>query len=148
MKYIFSFVIMLVNIHYCIAQQYSIRGFVKTSGGNALEGSTVEIKNGWPGLGSITITDSSGLYYFNALQPGRYLLTANHTGYNKSSSDTIVINEQNRIASWVFILSPVAKQLESVTIQSNTSPVQAEAGKFFLTCRTRRLRRGKLLLMF
>lgn len=116
----------------------TLRGFVKTSTGTAVQGATVTIASGQ----SVT-TDNDGIYLFtNNVTAGSYIVTATKTGYQTSNISAAVvagatnwanismlaIGETDTIPPTVIITSPVSGSITTTTTVNVTGTVTDVGG--------------------
>ena len=78
---------------------------------------------------SIVISDSTGLYQFTQLLPGRYLLSASHIGFAAKNSDTVVLLKNNSSYAYDIIMHEDSTTLQNVTVKSKQELVQMDKGK-------------------
>lgn len=62
------------------------------------------------------ISDSKGVYKFEKVQPGSYILNASRVGYNQQFLSITIKAAEDHIELPVLILVPVEKQLDEVTV--------------------------------
>jgi hypothetical protein len=67
----------------------SIEGIIKDSSGAVLPGVTVEAKGITVGTSATAVTDTSGVYRFPTLAPGRYEVTATLSGFSTAKSEAV-----------------------------------------------------------
>ncbi len=78
-----------------------------------LQGASVQLE----GAGRSAVTDESGYFIFNGLQPGTYKLTASFVGFEKTSSGNILVREGEKVTA--AIRMPVSKgYLQTVVVRT------------------------------
>ncbi len=68
-----------------------ISGIVTDQTSGIVAGATIDLKGLDTGYTQSTKTDSSGVYRFSLLKPGRYSLTATQTGFQKAEKQVAVV---------------------------------------------------------
>src|ERR1700731_2203745 len=68
-----------------------IQGTVLDSQGNTVEGATVTLTNKETGKVTQDATNSSGVYNFLGLPPGRYRLDVEITGFKKKTIENVIV---------------------------------------------------------
>jgi iron complex outermembrane receptor protein len=115
MKHILLFVFgMITAVSSGFAQKStgSIKGTVTTSDGKPGEGVSVQIKNTRRG----EITNEKGVFEFNKLQPGTYILSITFTGHEALEQQVTVA--AGKTASVSFLLKTSNKELQEVVVTS------------------------------
>ncbi len=75
-----------------------IQGVVVDPQGSVVEGATVTLTSKETNISKTTTSDSSGIYNFLSLAPGRYAITVEKTGFKKQSlEDVVVAAEQTQV---------------------------------------------------
>lgn len=112
----FFFTIFLLSLStWCLAQNTSISGTVKTSDGTPAESVSVSLQ----GTGRATITDRNGNYEIKNVKPGTYTLSATFVGLEKQTQN-VTITAGNPIVL-NFILKESAAKLNEVVISSRNA---------------------------
>ncbi len=102
----------------------SISGAVTDSSGGVIVGAQVTLTELERQQQVTAVTGSSGNYTFNNLNPGRYQVTVQHTGFKKAVSDPVtLLAEQN---PRVDIVLQVGQTSETVDVTATLPLVQAE----------------------
>jgi hypothetical protein len=101
----------------------TISGTVVDGTGAALPGATVNVTEAATASVRTVVTDGAGLFRFAALNPGRYSLAVELTGFR-----TLTVAEINLLSTEVRDVGKLALQIggmtETVTITSEVTPVQ------------------------
>ncbi|MBZ4192476.1 outer membrane beta-barrel protein [Niabella beijingensis] len=134
MKKLLLFILLQWLVHASgSAQTAGIDGTVQNSHRKALPGATVSLQQ--PGNSAPAISkscDSSGHYRFDKLSPGKYIITASHTGYLKSSCDTIFVATVPSRHTHHFILPEDSTTLTGVVVQNSRHLIRMEKGKMII----------------
>ncbi len=70
-------------------------------------------------LVKISVPNENGVYEFENIKPGSYLISVTYSGYKKQCSNSFVITETNKMVTVPgIILQPAAGTLSAVTIES------------------------------
>nr|WP_294904411.1 outer membrane beta-barrel family protein [uncultured Lacibacter sp.] len=94
-----------------------VKGDVKDEGQKPVAGITVSLlRSKDSSLVKAAITDKSGLYSFESVKEGSYLLGVTSVGYQKTLSNIIEVKEGADITVPSFGLLPEAKGLKEVTV--------------------------------
>ncbi len=82
------------------AQSYqgSLRGAVRDSGGKALPAATLTLTNEETNLSRTTVTNESGEYFFERVDPGKYRIASTLSGFKKTDRMGILIETQQQVA--------------------------------------------------
>src|ERR1700688_3389898 len=97
-----------------------IQGTVLDSQGNTVEGATVTLTNKETGKVTQDTTNSSGVYNFLGLPPGRYSLDVELTGFKKKTIENVVVEgEQTQSANVTLDLGDVS---QTVTVTGDSVP--------------------------
>ena len=104
-----------------------IQGTVLDSQGNTVEGANVTLTNKETGKVSQDTTNSSGVYNFLGLPPGRYSLDVELTGFKKKTIENVVVEgEQTQSANVTLDLGDVS---QTVTVTGDSVPaIDTETG--------------------
>lgn len=100
------------------AQEFrgSINGKVTDPNGSVLPGATVTLKSVGTNLESTSVTNADGNYNFALVQPGKYTLKVNATGFSELSREGIEVRVADRLT--LDLQMTVAGVGEMVTITS------------------------------
>ena len=102
------------------AQNAQIQGVVKDSTGGVVPGASVTGKNADTGFARTGMTEANGEYRLPSLPPGRYVITAELTGFStETRPDIVLVIDQTAIIN--FTLKP-ATVSETVTV-TGESPI-------------------------
>src|SRR5258708_701843 len=94
--------------------QSTLTGVVSDSSGAIVSGARVNILNAATGVARTTVTDGSGLFSIQALNPGEYRVTVSGKGFQTSLTTAVVLS-----ADQTATLSPVlqvGKQTVTATV--------------------------------
>ncbi len=98
-----------------------IQGVVADAQGAVVEGATITLTAKETGISKTTTSDSSGVYAFSGLAPGRYSLVVEKTGFKKEVLDDVVVAAEQ--TNGVNVQLQVGQVTESVTVSSEVAPV-------------------------
>lgn len=102
----------------------SLRGTVTDSTGAVIPGATVTLLNTATNESKTATTDGSGIYTFNALPPGRFSLTVEHTGFKKDvTGEVTIIPEQ---ANTLNVTLQAGAAQETVTVTAGAATLQTD----------------------
>ena len=98
-----------------------IQGTVLDSQGNTVEGANVTLTNQETSKISQISTNSSGVYNFLGLPPGRYRLDVELTGFKKKTIENVIVEgEQTQSANVTLDLGDVS---QTVTVTGDSAPI-------------------------
>ncbi|HKX26426.1 MAG TPA: TonB-dependent receptor [Blastocatellia bacterium] len=82
------------------AQSYqgSLRGAVHDGAGKALAAATLTLINEQTNVSRATVTNESGEYVFERVDPGRYKISATLSGFKKTDRSGVVVETQQQVA--------------------------------------------------
>lgn len=101
-----------------VASSLTIR--VTDPQGLAVSGATVSLSTRNNGLRLVARTDSSGLYLFENLAPGEYLVNAGAHGFAQAASQRVVLSQGDR--SELGLLLELAAYREDVVVTASSTP--------------------------
>jgi trimeric autotransporter adhesin len=78
--------------------QGGLRGAVKDRDGNVLMGATLTLTNQETNVSRTTVTNQSGEYVFDRVDPGKYKLSANLNGFKKADRADVLVETQQQLA--------------------------------------------------
>jgi len=97
----------------------SIKGLVKTTKGEVIQGGTVTVKNLSTGFTASTITGRDGRYTFLQLPLGSpYAITVAFMGYSTETRNDLAVNQGDQLL-FDFSLTEKVTQLEEVIVKTN-----------------------------
>jgi hypothetical protein len=105
-----------------------IVGLVQDNSAGVLPGATIVARNLATGVSRDATTNDRGRYEIAGLQPGRYQVEAELTGFRRTSQGpvAVTVNEETRL-DFVLQLGEVAENItvqgESSTVQTNTATI-------------------------
>ena len=105
----------------------SITGSVTDQSGAAVVKAQVVTRNTATGVERAGVTDASGLYWFQYLQPGTYSVTVNQAGFGESKLNGIIV-EPSAIARADIKLA-VGSVAANVEVTDTVSPIDVEEGR-------------------
>ena len=120
---IFILATLLATAAFPQGERASVTGTVTDSSGAILVGAPVSIRNVATNITTSTTTNASGIYYLTSLNPGRYELRVNQTGFRPA-----VVNDLTLGAGLNATLD-VKLEVGAVTeaVQVSATAVQLEA---------------------
>jgi hypothetical protein len=109
-----------------------IQGVIVDSQGGVVEGATVTLTSKETSVSKTTTTDSSGIYNFLSLAPGRYVIVVEQPGFKKKSlEDVAVAAEQTQALN---IALEVGEVTQAVTVNGDVGPaIDTETGQISAT---------------
>jgi iron complex outermembrane recepter protein len=117
----FFFVLLLffysTNLLHAQEKNGKISGIVKDETGKALDGATVTLnraKDG--GLAKVTVSNKQGIFEFEKLATGNYIINISVVGFNKFSSQPIEINGSNSVEVPAIEMKRGTKALAEATV--------------------------------
>src|SRR5258706_8220927 len=104
-----------------------INGFVRDSQGAPIPGATVRVINEGTKLEKTYTTDTSGYYIAPTLQPGKYQVAVELTGFRKYAKTGITVASGAKSGADA-VLSPGGRE-ETVTVVAEATPLQTNTGQ-------------------
>jgi hypothetical protein len=101
----------------------SIYGAVTDSSGGSVAKAAVTAINNKTGVSAATLSNEAGLYIFPSLQPGEYRVSAELTGFRKAIAEHVLLEVSSKIS--VNLVLEVGATTDSVTVESNSSPLES-----------------------
>ncbi|MBL8234776.1 MAG: carboxypeptidase regulatory-like domain-containing protein, partial [Bryobacterales bacterium] len=122
----FRYLAVLVFSTCATAQDYRARvqGLITDSTQAAVPGAKVVLRNTATGIETNRESGPAGTYLFDAVEPGRYQLTAEIAGFSKAVRDNIVV--QTRADVTVDVMLQPGQLTESVTVSASAEGVQLQ----------------------
>ncbi|MBL8234436.1 MAG: carboxypeptidase regulatory-like domain-containing protein, partial [Bryobacterales bacterium] len=122
----FRYVAVLLLTTCATAQDYRARvqGLITDSTQAAVPGAKVVLRNTATGIETNRESGPAGTYLFDAVEPGRYQLTAEIAGFSKAVRDNIVV--QTRADVTVDVMLQPGQLTESVTVSASAEGVQLQ----------------------
>jgi hypothetical protein len=118
--------LLLLSAFIGLAQERgSVRGVVKSSEGQVVEGATVIISGRPLPLGREFITGKDGGFIFQALPPGKYTLVVTHPDMIDYTAEVVVAVDRQTYVN--AILQPIGKLTEAVTVVAATPMVDLKS---------------------
>ena len=116
-----------------VSEQGRLEGNVNNENGEPMEYVTVLLRQPHDSvLVSGAVTDAAGLYSFESVAPGKYILTLTFVGYHKQS---VLIEQQDGVGICTvppIILKEDAKVLGEVVVREQKPLVEQDGGKLIL----------------
>ncbi|MGE5207216.1 MAG: carboxypeptidase regulatory-like domain-containing protein, partial [Chlamydiota bacterium] len=108
----------------CYAQ-YSgnIQGIITDPTGAAIAGASVRLRNLETGIEQATATSSSGNYRFSSLQPGRYVITAQASGFEAKEVNLTLSTAE---LQGINLTLPVGSAKQAVTVTSEAPTLDTD----------------------
>src|SRR6266404_3765242 len=125
--------LLIVVLSFCAIPTYAqykagIQGVVVDPQGAVVEGAAVTLTSKETNISKTATTDSSGLYNFLSLAPGRYAITVEKTGFKKQSLEDVVVAAEQTQA--VNIALEIGEVTQSVTVSAEVAPaIDTETGQ-------------------
>ena len=115
------------------AQDYRARvqGVVTDQSQAAVPGATVTLINEATGVSAFKVTDATGRYLFDFVEPGTYTVTAELTGFKKSERKGIRVQQRADVAANLSLAMGTLN--ETVTVVAETTQVQLNSGNQQMT---------------
>jgi trimeric autotransporter adhesin len=102
--------------------QGGLRGALHDNAGNALSNVTLSLTNEATGLTRTTVTNASGEYVFDRVDPGKYKLEATSGGFKKLERSGVVIETQQQLL--LDLLMEVGDVTETVVITDDAPLIE------------------------
>ncbi|HEX5081834.1 MAG TPA: TonB-dependent receptor, partial [Blastocatellia bacterium] len=113
----------LATTAYGQSYQGGLRGSLHDSGGNALANVTLSLINEATRVARTTVTNSSGEYVFDRVDPGRYKLEATSSGFKKLERSGVVIETQQQLL--LDLVMEVGAVTETVVISDEAPLIES-----------------------
>src|ERR1700733_3314357 len=95
-RLLFILVVVTISISSFAQSNYgAVRGIVSDSIGGTLSNSVVTLTSETTKISRTTVANGSGEYVFNAVEPGKYTLSATMKGFKLEQSTGIVVDAGN-----------------------------------------------------
>lgn len=94
--------------------QGGLRGAVKDRESNVLAGATLTLTNQATNVSRTTVTNDTGEYVFERVDPGKYKLSANLNGFKKADRTDVLVETQQQLA--LDFMLEVGNVVETVII--------------------------------
>ncbi len=135
---LFCAIVAIGSTAYGQSYQGSLRGSLHDSTGNALSNVTLALINEATNLARATVTNATGEYFFDRVDPGRYKLEASSGGFKKLERSGVVIETQQQLMlDLVMEVGNVAETIvitdEAPLIESANASVGQVISKQFLS---------------
>src|SRR5882757_1911606 len=120
----FSLSLFLPAIALCQVDTGSISGTVRDTGGSVIPGVNVTLTNQGTGQSISTTTKSVGEYTFSPVRIGRYSVSAEMTGFEKTQQNNVTVDVQQKVQ--VDLLMTLGKTNETVTVNAAPPALQTQ----------------------
>lgn len=121
-KLLVMYLFILASIGFAQSPTGTIRGTVTDSSGAVVHGASISITNVQTNEARTAISDDSGRYIVNFVQPAVYSVTASASGFETQKQNNVVV--QVSVGRPVDFVLNVAKLSESVEVTSTTAPLE------------------------
>ncbi len=112
-----------------------IQGLVTDPSGAVIPGVTITLHNIKTGIQTVKITNETGLYRFDNVDPGSYTLTAELPGFSKTVQENISVQAQGDVT--VNLSLKVGEVSETVTVTETPVAVSFNTANIMLTIDTK-----------
>jgi hypothetical protein len=113
------------------AQEYRgrIQGLVTDPSQAVVVGATVTLRNTNTGVSALRLTDTSGRYLFDLVEPGAYALMIELTGFNRFIQENILVENRgdvtvNAVLNLGSVAETVAVTASPVSVKFNTTSME------------------------
>src|SRR5262245_34206279 len=113
----------LATIAYGQSYQGSLRGSLHDNLGNPLSNVTLSLINQGTNLSRTTVTNASGEYVFDRVDPGKYKLEASSSGFKKLERSGVVIETQQQLL--LDLVMEVGDVTETVVITDDAPLIES-----------------------
>jgi trimeric autotransporter adhesin len=113
----------LATMAYGQSYQGGLRGSLHDSSGNALANATLSLINEATSVARTTVTNSSGEYVFDRVDPGKYKLEATSGGFKKLERSGVVIETQQQLL--LDLVMEVGAVTETVVISDEAPLIES-----------------------
>ena len=101
----------------------NIQGVIADPSGAAIANATVRLRNLETGISVVTTSSSSGNYRFSSLQPGRYAVTAEASGFKTTEVQLTLSTSETQ---GINITLPVGVTTSAVTVTTQAPPIDID----------------------
>lgn len=115
----------------------NVQGVVEDPSSSRVSGATLRLRNTETGVTSQTVTNESGYYRFNSLQPGNYELTVEAKGFQSRKSSMVLLTGTTTDANFTLAL---ATTTESVQVTEQATAIDTAETKIQVVLRAEALR--------
>ncbi len=119
-RHILSIALMLgITVIGAQAQSFqgALRGGIKDKEGQMLPGATLTLTNQATNVSRTTVSNDAGEYVFDKVDPGKYKLSANLSGFKKTDLPDVLVETQQQIT--LDLALEVGSVVETVTITAD-----------------------------
>jgi hypothetical protein len=127
---------LLLVLSACIAGNFyanaqKISGSVKETDGKAVANATISLlKSKDSSVVKLGVSDKEGIYNFNGIKNGTYLVNVSYVGYAKGYSQPFEITDANKnVTVPAIVLSKPLAELSGVTVTSKKPMIEVKADK-------------------
>jgi hypothetical protein len=122
-----------LNVYGQTQTEYSIKGKIQDSSNNPVEFASIAILNAKDSsMVKGTVSDSTGVFSFNSIASGNYLVTVSFIGYKNYISSLIELINDKQPDLGIIILDTDSKLLNEVVIKGSKPIIQRELGKIII----------------
>ncbi|HEX9000088.1 MAG TPA: carboxypeptidase-like regulatory domain-containing protein, partial [Blastocatellia bacterium] len=123
-KTFFTFGLWLLLVWPALAQSYqgTLRGAVNDSSGKTLSSATLTLINEQTNVSRTTVTNESGEYVFERVDPGRYKISATLAGFKKTDRTGVIVETQQQVT--IDLSLAVGEVTETVLISSEVPLIE------------------------
>jgi hypothetical protein len=111
--------------------QSALTGVVSDSSGAIVTGASVSVLNTATGVVRITVTDGSGLFSIQALNPGEYRVTVSSKGFQTSVTTGVVLSAGQTVS--VSPVLQVGKESVTVTVTTDSALLNKDSSDVITT---------------
>lgn len=128
---IFLVVLILTGNIFCLYAQCTINGKVEDNSSEPIPFVNVLLLDNQDStLVKGAVSDETGKYTINNIQPGKYLLTASMVGYEKAYGPPVTIEEENSdFTVPALTLSEDVQQLEEITVETTRPFIEKQVDR-------------------
>jgi hypothetical protein len=126
-------VLVFLSTSFAVAQDYrgKVQGVVSDENGAAIAGAHVTLRNVATGVEATRASDDNGRYVFDFVEPGKYVVVAEQSGFKKAVQENVEVRVRGDIA--VDLKLAVGGVQETVTVEAPPIAVQFGSSSTLLT---------------
>lgn len=132
-RFSFAILVLLLTASFVSAQDYrgKVQGVITDENSSAIPGAQVVLRNIKTGVEVTRNTDDEGRYVFDFVEPGEYVVVAEHTGFKKAVQENLIVRVRGDIA--VNLKMSVGGVQETVTVEAPPIALQFGSSSSLLT---------------
>ena len=119
-----GFAVLLPKVDYSQSTFGDIRGTIHDPGGLAVAQAVVTLRNVEENTDHLATSDESGGYLFQNLKPGHYTLTADKSGFARSTTVAVELTARQSVRADVTL--SIQQVMETVTVESAAEQINTE----------------------